>query len=159
MTSNHPLVVRTNNADRVTIAAAGNVTIAAPSSGTALAVASVGGTGVAITSDGIEVGYRTLPNQDQAGNYTLAATDSGKMVSYSGSGGHTFTGYAAADDTLISVMNVGTGNVTIAPGSGTLQWANGSGTFGTGNRTLAVASVATMKRRGSNWVIWGVGLS
>ena len=36
--TNHAYILRTNNTDRITVAAAGNVTIAAPSSGTALTV-------------------------------------------------------------------------------------------------------------------------
>jgi hypothetical protein len=82
--TNHQFNIRTNNADRIAIAAAGNVTINTPSSGTALTVAGggasiTGTTALDATSTvgGLSIGYRNLP---QSASTTAATTDVGKSI-------------------------------------------------------------------------------
>jgi hypothetical protein len=53
--SNHPLNFFTNNSTRLTIAAAGNVTIAAPSSGTALTITAVSSGNALLLNSGTDV--------------------------------------------------------------------------------------------------------
>ena len=52
--ANAALDLSTNSSSRVSIAAGGNVTVNAPSSGTTLALSSVSGTGTALTMDGVD---------------------------------------------------------------------------------------------------------
>jgi hypothetical protein len=108
-----------------------------------------------------EVGYRDLIRNNQSGNYTAVATDRGRCITYSGTGGHTFTfDNSLATHSIITVINFGSGNVTIAGSSTTIDWLNGSGTLTTGSRTLAVGGVATVwKSTAGFWEVWGVGLS
>lgn len=64
------------------------------------------------------------------------------------------------DGAIIDVTNLGAGNLTIAEGAGvTLTWLDGS-TGSTGNRTLAQWGIATLtKRSGTQWYIFGSGIS
>jgi hypothetical protein len=104
-----------------------------------------------------EVGYRFLPYRDLTTTGSAAQTDNGEGIFLSGAS-FTLTLGALTDTTIITLFNV-TATRTIAPGSGTLNWMNGSGTVGTGNRTLAVAAVATVFRAAGNWYIFGTGIS
>jgi len=112
---------------------------------------------------GVEVGYRNLVDNTQAGNYTVVNADRGKAVVYSGTGGHTFTFDTATEaNSLLIVMNSGSGNLTLAGSGVTLFWFNGSGTISSGSRTLAVGGVASVQKPNgstSNARVWGVGLS
>jgi hypothetical protein len=104
-----------------------------------------------------EVGYRFLPYRDLTTTGSAAQADNGEGIFLSGAS-FTLTLGALTDTTIITLFNV-TATRTIAPGSGTLNWMNGSGTVGTGNRTLAVAAVATVFRAAGNWYIFGTGIS
>lgn len=110
---------------------------------------------------GIEVGYRGLPRTAISGNYTVLTTDAGKVVRYTGTGGHTITFDSnPAVNTIVTLVHAGAGTITITP-SVALDWYNGSGTIGSGNRTMAVGGVATLTvfNTVGNWSIWGTGLS
>lgn len=109
---------------------------------------------------GTEVGYRGLPRRDISGSDNTAASDNGRTVRYTGSGGHTFTGDAdLATEGLMEVKNTGTGTLTLAA-SGTLTWLNGSGALATGSRTLAIGGVCSMNHTGAgNYYVYGTGLS
>lgn len=107
-----------------------------------------------------EAGTKVLPSVSITASTTLSAAHSGRMVSANmSSGGQTVTLYAAGEGTTITIN----GNVnacTIAPGSGSLYWFDGSGSIASGNRTLAVGGIATVWRTAlGDWYIWGVGLS
>lgn len=108
------------------------------------------------------VGWRDMPQNAQAGSYTLAVADRGKYVQTSG-GSATITipanGVAAFPiGSVVTLYNVSGGNQTVAQGAGaTLTWA---GVGSTGNRTLSDRGLATVLKTGTDsWVISGVGLS
>jgi hypothetical protein len=104
----------------------------------------------------LEVGQRGLNLiSSESGSFTLDANDNGMVIQYTGSGGHTATGYAASNGVGITLANVGTGNLTIAPGSGTLTWIN-SGSLTVGNHTLPAGTTAYINRQGGNWYGWTV---
>lgn len=111
---------------------------------------------------GREVGYRKLPFASQAGNYTFVAGDSGLCQRYTGGGGNTFSINNAvfSGDEIVTIINSGTGNLTIGGTITTLAWYNGSGAISTGGRTLAVGGIATFLVINSTFIIiWGTGLS
>lgn len=112
---------------------------------------------------GNEVGYRKLIHRSFSGSDSTAATDSGRAVQYTGTGGHTFTidSDFGITNAVITIFNMGNGNLTIAESlSGTMGWMNGSGTISSGSRTLSVAGVATVwMQDANNAFIWGTGLS
>lgn len=109
---------------------------------------------------GIEVGYRGFrQRRNITGNDNTAATDAGGILVYTSSG-HTLTFDSdPAQESLITVVNAGSGNLTIAA-SGSLSWFNGSGTIGSGSRTLAVAGAVSLWHSGSGaWNMWGTGVT
>jgi hypothetical protein len=104
----------------------------------------------------LQVGQRGLNLiSSEAGSFTLDANDNGMVIQYTGAGGHTATGYAASNGVGITIANIGTGTLTIAPGSGTLTWIDG-GSLTVGNHTLAIGAVAYLNRQGGNWYGWTV---
>lgn len=110
---------------------------------------------------GNEVGYRNLLRNDQNGNYTLLTTDRGYMIIYGGAG-HTFTLPTGLALGLFTIINFGTGNITLtsASGAANLAWADGGGAITTGNRTLAIAGICTLWSPSSgNWYVWGTGIT
>ncbi len=148
-------------------------TLAISYSGTALPVAN-GGTGtttgslVNCTVDGTNaVGYLNVPQNAQAGAYTLVLADGGKHIYHaSGSAAATYTIPAASSvafpiGTVISFINLATAAVTISITTDTM-YLTGTGT--TGSRTLAQYGIATAtKVSGLSatgiWVISGAGLT
>jgi hypothetical protein len=186
----------------------GNWSIAAPSSGTALAVTGLVGTNLFTVSDGtrtfgvqtdastvfmgsttnhnldlfsnnnirarlqasdgefyiyddsgiVPAGFRHLTFRTLSTTGNAAQTDGGKMIVLAGAT-FTVTFPSMITGTTITLLNTDTASKTVAVSSGTLQWVNGTGTLGTGSRTLAVASTATMWWSGSNWFIWGNGIT
>lgn len=110
---------------------------------------------------GLEIGYRNLIQNIQSGNYTVVTGDRGKSVVYGGAGGHTYTiDTTTEDNSIVTIINGGTGNLTIAGSGVTVLWYNGSGTISSGSRSLAVGGVATILKTGTTNVrLWGTGLS
>ena len=113
-------------------------------------------------SDGVttaELGWRSIPQNLQAGNYTLVAADRGRHVGATGAGAIITipSGVFAVNDAA-TIVNMTTGNITIAQGAGTtLRLA---GTANTGNRTLAQRGKATFLCPAANeFYISGPGLS
>ncbi len=97
----------------------------------------------------------------QNGNYTLVLGDAGKLIhKISGGGGETITIPANASvafpiGTVITIVNAGGGNLTVAITTDTMRIDGG----GTGSRTLADDGVATLiKVNTTLWFILG-GLS
>ncbi len=103
---------------------------------------------------------RGMPFRNFSGSDNTVVTDIGRALVYAGAGGHTFTFDTDLPvSSLCTVINAGTGNLTIA-GSGSLSWYNGSGAASTGSRTLAVGGVCTVWQGVSGaFNIWGTGLS
>lgn len=108
-------------------------------------------------------GYLGAPANLQNANYTLGPTDAGKKLMHTDSSPYTWTvptdatpGLAA--DSVVGMVNIGAGVITIAPAAGVTLYLAGAGT--TGNRTLAQWGVATLMQVGADiWLIGGVGVT
>jgi hypothetical protein len=139
------LAFATGGVLRLSIQAAGDVvmTAAAPTSTTS-------------------VGFRGVPVSDRAASYTLVLADAAFCQNYTGAGTHTLTIPANASvaypiGTVLTFINTGTGNVSIAITTDTMRLV-GAGT--TGTRTLAPHGQATAhKITATLWYISGVGLT
>jgi hypothetical protein len=109
-------------------------------------------------------GFRGIPQNAQAGNYTLVAADAGKHIFHaSGDGaGDTYTipanGSVAYEvGTSVTFINMDSNAVSIAITTDTM-YLGGTGT--TGTRTLAQYGVATaVKMTSTTWIISGSGLT
>ena len=131
---------------------------------TALTVASVASSG-AVTSNGLETGYRDIPMRTLAGAGTLTLADRGSGVYYTG-GAAAITvppnasvafpyGALAA---VVLVVNDGTGVAALTQGAGVTLVLGGSGT--TGNRNLAIGGMASLAQVALNrWFVSGPGVS
>jgi hypothetical protein len=110
---------------------------------------------------GFAIGYRDLP-QITAANLTLIAGDAGKHYYATNTSPTTLTiplnsSVAFAIGTAVSVVNQGTGNITIAKGSTTLYLAGNSTSA---NRTITSYGMATLiKVATDTWFINGTGVS
>jgi hypothetical protein len=112
---------------------------------------------------GAEVGWKGFAQNSENSNFNVTNTFGGVLTYYTGSG-HTATiqaTFLALVGGTTTIANHGSGNLTIATASGTLQWLNGSGAVGTGSRTLAIGGVCTITSRNGtgNPYVWGTGLS
>lgn len=114
-----------------------------------------------LTYGGVEVGFRGFGNRrnvSAVGN-TIAA-DAGGLVVFTASGFLFTLDTDVPGDSIVTLINAGSGSVTISATA--LEWYNGTGTIGTGTRTLANAGVCTVWRTSAvaaNFAIWGTGLS
>ena len=116
------------------------------------------------TVDGTnKVGYLNIPQNTQAGSYTLVLTDSGKHIFHDlGEGAATYTipansSVAFPTGTAITFINMATTTVSIAIASDTLRLSS-AGT--TGTRSLAQYGSATcIKVSSTVWLISGSGLT
>lgn len=97
------------------------------------------------TTNGIEIGYRTIPGTVKNANYTLVADDSGKALYHDDSSAYSYTinpAVFAAGVAVVVVNNTASGAITLVAGVGmTLRLANSTST---GNRTVAVRGIATI---------------
>jgi hypothetical protein len=116
---------------------------------------------IAATVDGYTIGYREVP-QVAAGNVTLALSDSGKHYYSSAATPTTLTIPSNANvafpiGTAISIINAGTGNITISKQAETSLYLAGNTTNAT--RTLTSYGMATaLKTAADQWFINGTGL-
>lgn len=126
------------------------------------------GTGVAtqlaLAANGSDVdgiGFRGIPQNSQADNYTLVLADAGKHI-YETGATKTVTIPANASvafeiGTAVTFIPTNATGCSIAITTDTLRWASGGGT---GTRTLAQYGVATaIKVTSTEWLISGTGLS
>ena len=111
------------------------------------------------TVDGTnKVGYINAP---QSTNTTLALTDQGKHVYFTGGSTATLTvptnaSVAFPIGTTILVVNDNSGNLTISGAGVTFQLANGA----TGNRTVATKGMATLLKVATDtWYVSGAGVT
>jgi hypothetical protein len=120
-----------------------------PSSGT-LSSCTVDGTN--------KVGYIGAP---QSTNTTVAASDAGKHIYFTGGSTATLTVNTNATTaidigTTILVVNNNSGNLTISGAGVTFQLANGA----TGNRTVATKGMATLLKVATDtWYVSGAGVT
>lgn len=147
----------------ISISATGVPTLTTPVLGTPTS-----GTLSNCTVDGTNaVGFRVIPQNAQAGSYTLVLADSGKHIYHAlGDGAATYTIPAASSvafplGTAITFINLSATSVSIAITTDTM-YLSSAGT--TGTRTLAQYGSATaVKVSGLSssgiWVISGSGLT
>ena len=115
------------------------------------------------TVDGTNfVGFRTVPQNVQTGNYSIVASDSGKHIYRSSGGAATWTipansSVAYAIGTALTFINLSATAVSIAISTDTM-YLSSAGT--TGTRTLAQYGSATaIKVDTTTWIISGSGLT
>jgi hypothetical protein len=134
------------------------------SNGNALVNFSAGTKDVFCALPSSQAGFTGIPlvgGAAQTANYTSVWSDQGQMVVMNGSG-LTYTIAANASvpyvvGTVLTVVNIYAGNLSIAINSDTLSLA---GTALTGSRTLAQNGIATaLKVTSTGWLISGTGLT
>jgi hypothetical protein len=109
------------------------------------------------------VGYKGLPQNQQTSTYTLALADMGDHV-YTTAGAFTITIPANATTAFpigaaITIINEDA-NKTLAPAAGVTLVLAGTAGATTGNRTLAIGSVVTVIKVGTNrWFVSGAGVT
>jgi hypothetical protein len=112
---------------------------------------------------GFTIGYLNIPQVSFAGNATIAATDAGKHYYSTLSTANVLTianntSVSWAVGTAISLVNRGTGNITVAQGTGVSLYLAGNIT--SGNRTVATYGMATLLNVAANiWMINGTGVT
>lgn len=113
---------------------------------------------VTIPDETFTVGYIGAP---QSTNTTVAASDAGKHIYFTGGSTATLTvntnSTTAIDvGTVILVVNNNSGNLTISGAGVTFQLANGA----TGNRTVATKGMATLLKVATDtWYVSGSGVT
>lgn len=101
----------------------------------------------------------TSPINAQPNDYTFVLADAGKTIYHAHATPHTYTipangSVAYGTGTLITILNAnGSGDITLAITTDTLR--KGSGTAGTGSRTIPADSIAFIEKATST--VWYVG--
>jgi hypothetical protein len=109
------------------------------------------------------VGYRDIPQVAFTANTTIATTDAGRHYYSTLSTGNVLTIANNASQgfqvgAAISIVNQGSGNITVAQGSGVTLYLAGNAT--SGNRTVATFGMATLiKVATDTWFINGTGVT
>ena len=112
---------------------------------------------------GTAVGYRDIPQVSFTGNATLAATDAGRHYYSTLATANTLTianntSVSWAVGTAITVVNRGSGNITVAQGTGVSLYLAGNSSAA--NRTVSTYGMATLLNVAANiWMINGTGVS
>jgi hypothetical protein len=112
---------------------------------------------------GFAIGYRDIPQVSFTANATIATTDAGKHYYSTLSTGNVLTIANNASQgfqvgAAITVINQGTGNITVAQGSGVTLYLAGNAT--SGNRTISTFGMATcIKVATDTWFINGTGVA
>jgi hypothetical protein len=143
-----------------TVGATGNIT----ASGTLIANVGIITTGnITGNTAGYTIGYRDIPQVAFTGNATIAATDAGKHFYSTESTNYVLTiannsSQVFQVGTAITVVNRGTGTITIAQGSGVSLYLAGNSTAG--NRTISTYGMASLLNVAANvWMINGTGVT
>jgi len=116
---------------------------------------------IAGSVNGYSIGYRDVP-QITVANLTLIASDAGKHYYGANTNPTTITiptnvDVAFGNGTAISIVNQGTGNITVANAAGVLLYLAGNSTAG--SRTLTSYGMATLiKVQVNTWFINGTGV-
>lgn len=101
---------------------------------------------------------RTLPLNTRSANYTLQASDAGKIIKASGNITIYVPSGVFTDGQTITICNYDSGNVAYVVPSGVTLWK--AGTTSTGSRTLDTLALVTIVCMASNeFVIAGAGLN
>jgi len=146
------------------ISASGNLIV----SGYANITGTINGTNISLSGNitgntgGFAIGYRDIPQVSFTGDATLAATDAGKHYYSILATANTLTianntSVSWSVGTAITVVNRGTGNITVAQGSGVSLYLAGNSSAG--NRTVTTYGMATLLNVAANvWMINGTGV-
>jgi hypothetical protein len=116
---------------------------------------------IAGSVNGFSIGYRDVP-QITVANLTLIASDAGKHYYGANTNPTTITiplnsSVAFGNGTAISIVNQGTGNITVANAAGVSLYLAGNSTAG--SRTLTSYGMATLiKVQVNTWFINGTGV-
>jgi hypothetical protein len=111
---------------------------------------------------GFAIGYRDIPQVSFIGNATIATADAGKHFYSTQSTDYILTIANNASQVFqtgaaITVINQGTGNITLAQGSGVTLYLTGNAT--SGNRTVTTFGMATLiKVATDTWFVSGAGV-
>ena len=111
---------------------------------------------------GLSSSYQRLPQVAKSAGFTLDLTMDGGHVRYTGTAATatipTNATVAFSLGSIITIINDGSGVLTIAPAAGpTLVWTANNGT---GSRSLAIGGVASLIQVATDrWFISGAGLS
>ena len=117
---------------------------------------------IAGSVNGFSIGYRDVP-QITVANLTLIASDAGKHYYGANTNPTTITiptnaNVAFGNGTAISIVNQGTGNITVANAAGVLLYLAGNSTAG--SRVITSYGMATLiKVQVNTWFINGTGVS
>ena len=112
---------------------------------------------------GFAIGYRDLPQVSFTGNATIATADAGKHFYSTESTSYILTiannaSQAFQTGSALTIINQGTGNITVAQGSGVTLYLAGNAT--SGNRTISTFGMATcVKVATDTWFINGTGVA
>lgn len=113
--------------------------------------------------NGFSLGYRDIPQVAFTGNTTITTTDAGKHYYSTQSTNYSLvippnSGQTQQIGAAITVVNQGTGNITVSQGSGVTLYLAGNATAG--NRTVSTFGMATLiKVATDTWFINGTGVS
>jgi len=112
---------------------------------------------------GFSLGYRDIPQVSFTGNATIATADAGKHFYSTESTSYILTiannaSQAFQTGSAVTIINQGTGNITVAQGSGVTLYLAGNATAG--NRTISTFGMATcIKVATDTWFINGTGVA
>jgi hypothetical protein len=112
---------------------------------------------------GFSIGYRDIPQVSFTGNVTMATADAGKHFYSTQSTSYILTiannaSQAFQTGSALTIINEGTGNITVAQGSGVTLYLAGNATAG--NRTISTFGMATcIKVATDTWFINGTGVA
>ena len=115
------------------------------------------------STNGFAIGYRDIPQVSFTGNTTVSLSDAGKHYYSTQSTSYSLTvpnnsSTSFAIGSAINVVNQGTGNITITPGSGVTIYLAGNSTAG--SRVLGSYGVATVQKVATDtWFVVGAGLT
>ncbi len=112
---------------------------------------------------GFSLGYRDIPQVSFSANATIATADAGKHF-YSTSASNLIltiannASQAFQTGSAVTIINQGTGNITVAQGSGVTLYLAGNAS--SGNRTISTFGMATcIKVATDTWFINGTGVA
>ena len=113
--------------------------------------------------NGFSLGYRDIPQVSFTGNVTMATADAGKHFYSTQSTSYILTIANNASQSFqtgsaVTIINQGTGNITVAQDSGVTLYLAGNVT--SGNRTVSTFGMATLiKVATDTWFINGTGVA
>ena len=165
--ANGNAVVRADSTGNITLQASAGSNINA--TGNISATGNITGSNISTAGNvsgntaGFAIGYRDIPQVSFSGNVTIATADAGKHYYSTLSTGNVLIIANNASQgfqvgAAITIVNQGTGTITVAQGSGVTLYLAGNAT--SGNRSVSTFGMATLiKVATDTWFINGTGVS